>query len=271
MCTVAGSLGLRCTPILGMVGKFLRQHPSAHCLSCRYCRHLMEAWPAAAEARPTPSSPPMGPAMGVAHDTRSAMPAACGGRTVQQANVALVSVSCLQPCTLQLPTNRASTKAKCRRPHLRCRQAACVCSHGDAGLQQEGHHRLEGSRQLAPRFSVAGGMGKADKFEQTAGGGRAAGAAAVQAGLAVCRLGPFASPARDDQFVLPLPAHRAGCRQLQLLALGCRLSGCAAQLLSNAGRELIAAKCSARGLSQPRICRHAGRGPSGSNRTVHCL
>jgi len=49
---------------------------STHCLSCRYCRHLMEACPAAAEASPTPSSPPMGPAMGVAHDTRRAMPAA---------------------------------------------------------------------------------------------------------------------------------------------------------------------------------------------------
>lgn len=53
--------------------------PTTHCLSCRYCRHLMEACPAAAEASPTPSSPPMGPAMGVAHDTRSAMPAACKG------------------------------------------------------------------------------------------------------------------------------------------------------------------------------------------------
>lgn len=37
----------------------------------------MAAWPAAAEARPTPSSPPTGPATGVTQDTRIAMPTPC--------------------------------------------------------------------------------------------------------------------------------------------------------------------------------------------------
>ena len=37
----------------------------------------MPAWPAMADASPTPSMPPTGPATGLAQDTRSAMPAVC--------------------------------------------------------------------------------------------------------------------------------------------------------------------------------------------------
>lgn len=52
-------------------------HRGTHVPSLRYWRQLMDACPAMAEATPTPSRPPIGPATGVAHDTRSAMPATC--------------------------------------------------------------------------------------------------------------------------------------------------------------------------------------------------
>lgn len=213
----------------------LTTHPT-HRPSCRYCRHLMEAWPAAAEASPTPSRPPMGPNTGVAQDTRSAMPAACAGSggaglgratgrwsphparrargrlgghlqavsgcarhkkmSTQGASASAISHQASQPSA---PTAPAPPSVRRCRPPWKRPPAA-------------------GRAPLAGRWRPAGapppcrhGVGRSSG-ERRSGGGRAVtGAAAavlLQAGAGA--RAARGSPARHDQLMLALLAHGAG-------------------------------------------------------------